>query len=71
MVSRVNGQRLDTSTAAPPITTRASNPPILIQRDNTLDFPYQSIEWIEILQSGTLNGLRESTEASHFEVPST
>src|ERR1700730_15037327 len=39
MVSRVNGQRLDTNTAAPPITTRSSNPPILIQRDNTLRPP--------------------------------
>jgi hypothetical protein len=71
MLSRVNGQRLATSTAAQPATTRANNPLILIQRNSTLDFPYLSIEWIEISQSGTLNGLREPAEVSHCEVPRT
>jgi len=47
----VNGQRLATNTAAQPITTRAINPPILIQRKNTLDFPWQSVDWMEIFQS--------------------
>jgi hypothetical protein len=49
-MSRVNGQWLDTNTPAPPIATRANNPPLLIQWDSTLDLPHQSIEWTEILQ---------------------
>ena len=65
MVSRVNGQWLDTNTTAPPIATTVNNPPILIQLDNTLDLAHQSIEWTEIFQSRTLAGLRKSVEGSY------
>jgi hypothetical protein len=66
-MSRVNGQRLSSNTAAPPITTRANNVPILIQRDDTLDFFFKTSflihrKWIEIVQSGTLIGLCESAK---------
>jgi len=41
-MSRVNGQRFSSNTAAPPTTTRANNVPILIQRDDTLDFFFKT-----------------------------
>jgi hypothetical protein len=49
MVSRVNGQRLATNTAAPPIATRANIPPILIERGIISGFPF-SIHRIETMK---------------------
>src|SRR5580658_1007689 len=62
--SRVNGQRLSSNTAAPPITTSANTMPILIERDDTLDLFFKtslfnSSKTDRNLQLGTLNGLCE------------
>ena len=40
--SRVNGQRLNSKRAALPITTRANSVPIVIRRDDALDFFFKT-----------------------------
>jgi hypothetical protein len=68
----VNGQRLSSNTAAPPITTSANTVPILIERNDALDFFFKTSflihrKWMETVQSGTLSGLRKSAKVPPFE----